>query len=104
MSWYISLSISTASCVPRYLSYGVDYTKGLFRLSSGVVALSQMEYCLVSCVRWCWFGFRGCVVLFLFVRVVGLLVALFVGRCGLALFLFWAGYFLDHCSQYTGIA
>ena len=55
MSWYIVLSICTLSCVPRYLSYGVDYTKGQFRLSSGVVALCRWSG-LYRCV-WLFFVF-----------------------------------------------
>ena len=62
MSRYIVLSIGALPCVSRYLSYGVDYTKGQFRLSSGVVALSQMEFCLFLCV--CWGGLVFLVVLF----------------------------------------
>ena len=41
MSRLIVLRIGILSYVPRYLSYGVDFTKGLSRSSSGVVALCR---------------------------------------------------------------
>ena len=83
MSWYIFLSICTLSCVPRYLSYGVDYAKGQSRLSTGVVALSQMEWfsrLCFGCLRFVcfWLGFAWACVFGLFVFCLACVVCSFL--------------------------
>ena len=101
MSWLIGLRIGILPYVSSYLSYGVDFAKGQFRLSSGVVALCRWSgflFAVFGCFRSC-FLWLGCGWVLFGLVVFGLFAFLF-GLCCLFLV---AERFSDHRLQYMGI-